>query len=134
MATFKIIKPDDEFIVQNSGTQITDTAVCAHGQAAALLVLFGYNHSQRGHTRRLDALMPRCVLAELLGSVQAQILRHEGEDALQQFRAEIDAHTQTSARDLEELHTQRRDCCEAGFRTNGTEHTCGRNPQEGPTP
>lgn len=135
MAHFQIIRPENMLLTHNTGVQITPEATCEHGHPAVYLVLLGAYRASPDQDARVHALVPRCVLAELVGSLQAQIRRDEGEDALQQFRDDIAAHTEESAAALEELHQQRRDCCEAGFRTNGTEHTCGRNTdQEGTTP
>ncbi|WP_030949948.1 hypothetical protein [Streptomyces sp. NRRL S-146] len=125
MTHFRMIKPGNLFLTHNTGLQIAEDAHCSHGQAAVLLILFGHYRSGQG-AERLDAMLPRCVLAEMVGSLHAQILRDEGPDALQHFQDEVAIYADQSAAALAELHTQRRDCCEAGFRTNGAEHTCGR--------
>ncbi|MER6532998.1 hypothetical protein ABT215_04085 [Streptomyces sp900105755] len=125
---FKILKPGDYFIARNAGVQTVPEARCEHGQAALFLVLFGRRRSQTENAdQRLHVLMPRCVMAEAIGALQAQILHAEGESALQEFLDEIATHAADSTKDIEQLHAQGRDCCEAGFRTNGSEHTCGRN-------
>jgi len=125
---FKILKPRDYFMTNNTGLQIAPEARCEHDQAAIFLVLFGKFRSQPGQPElALHALLPRCVMAEAIGALQAQILREEGETALQQFQDDVDTYTDDSCAALEQLHIDQRDCCEAGFRTNGREHTCGRN-------
>lgn len=125
MTHFKMIKPGDLFVTHNTGLQITEEAHCAHGQAAVMLILFGQYRSGQG-AERIDAMLPRCVLAEMVGSLHAQILRDEGAASLQRFRDDVATYAEESTAALEQLHRQHRDCCEAGFRTNGAEHTCGR--------
>lgn len=126
MTHFELIRPQNLLIIGNTGVQTAPEATCEHGQPAVLLALFGTRRSSPGQQQRVDALMPRCILAQFVGSLQSQILRTEGEDALQQFRDEITTATTAAAAAYDQLHEQRRDCCEAGFRTNGAEHTCGR--------
>ncbi|MFE3855286.1 hypothetical protein ACFXPN_29660 [Streptomyces griseorubiginosus] len=129
MKKFDFIKTTDPYVVGNTGARVDTDAFCAHGQAAVFLALFAHRRSQPDQHERLDAFVPRCVLAELIGAVQAQIRHDEGADAARAFRAEADAHAEASYAALAEMHTQARDCCEAGFRTHGTEHTCGRNTE-----
>lgn len=126
---FEIIRPHNPFIVCNTGVQIADEARCEHGQSAVMVSLLGNYHSKprtHGH-ERLDTVLPRCVIAELLGTLQTQILRSEGDAALQEFLGDIAEHAAAADTAMQLLHDQGRDCCEAGFRTHGREHTCGRN-------
>ncbi|HET9381307.1 MAG TPA: hypothetical protein VFP69_10810, partial [Streptomyces sp.] len=117
-----ILRPTNPLVVHQTGATLTPHARCEHGHPAVFLVLFG---DQRSGTARVDAMMPRCAFAELVGQVQAEILRTDGEAALRAFRDAVDAGTRTTTAALDTLRAQRRDCCEAGYRTNGTEHTCG---------
>jgi hypothetical protein len=129
MADFKFIRPHNPFIVCNTGVQIAGEARCEHGQPAILISLLGdYLSRPRTHAHeRLDTVLPRCVIAELLGTLQSQIRRTEGDAALQEFLDDIAEHTAAADTAMNLLHAQARDCCEAGFRTHGREHTCGRN-------
>lgn len=124
---FEIVRPRNPLIVCNTGVQLAKHAQCVHGQHAVLVSLIGRRQSHSpGTHERLDTVLPRCVLTELLGALQTQIRRTEGTEALQDFLDEIAEHAAASDTLLDALHTQGRDCCEAGFRTHGTEHTCGR--------
>ncbi|MFK0155390.1 hypothetical protein ACIQVK_25355 [Streptomyces sp. NPDC090493] len=127
MKRFDYIKSDDPYLVTNSGARIDAGALCEHGQAAVFVALFGNLLSQPDESTRRDTIMPRCVLAQLFGAIHAQILHEEGEAALQAFRDDTDSHVQASLTALQEMRAQARDCCEAGFRTGGSEHTCGRS-------
>lgn len=124
---FEIIRPRNLFIVGNTGVQIARDASCEHGQHAIAVSLFGRHLSQDGHTKRLDTVLPRCVIAELFGTIQAQISHDEGDGALQAFLGDVAQQAERSRVAMERLHNQGRDCCEAAFRTGGREHTCGRN-------
>ncbi|HET8970469.1 MAG TPA: hypothetical protein VFN19_05360, partial [Candidatus Nanopelagicales bacterium] len=127
---FELIQPDDLLVISNTGVQAAQDATCAHGQTAVLLVLFGAYRSHPDDAQRIHSIVPRCILTDMIGSLQAQILHDEGEAAARQFQDEITEAATAAAAALEQLHQQQRDCCEAGFRTNGTEHTCGRNTEE----
>lgn len=125
---FLIMKPGDVFIAHNSGVQIAREARCEHGQPAVFLALLGGYRSRAGQPeQRFHALVPRCVLAEAVGALQAQMVRDEGEAAWQEFLGDIARYAAESTAALEQLHAEHRDCCEAGFTTHGREHTCGRN-------
>ncbi|MFG2515986.1 hypothetical protein [Streptomyces sp. NPDC048584] len=134
MTHFELVQPDDLLVISNTGVQTAQDASCEHGIPAVLLVLFGAYRARPHDAQRIHTIVPRCVLTDMIGSLQAQILRDEGQAAVRQFQDEIAAAATTSAAALEQLHQQQRDCCEAGFRTNGTEHTCGRNTEEGNAP
>lgn len=126
---FDYITSDDPFVVCQSGTRLTPAVECGHQDPGFFVVLFGQPMSQakaQGH-QRIDTAMGRCALADLFGSIQAQILHREGEDALKAFQAAVTHHTDASLAALKDIHAQQRDCCEAAFRTGGREHTCGRN-------
>ena len=124
MKKFDYIKTTDPYVVGNTGARVDTDAYCAHGQAAVFLALFAHRRSEPHQQERLDTFVPRCVLAELIGAVHAQITHEEGTEAAQAFTHEIEQNSQASLAALQEMHAQRRDCCEAGFRTAGREHTC----------
>lgn len=54
----------------------------------------------------------------------ATVRFHEGDAAAQALADDITASTEKATAMLQDLNDQRRDCCEAGFRTLGREHTC----------
>lgn len=125
---FQYVKPDKPFIVNNTGLQQIPDAFCEHGQVAIGLLMFGYRYKASiREEERFDAIVPRCVLAETIGTLTALIRTQEGEDALEAFMNEVAAAADRSAQEFANLRTQGRDCCEAGFRTHGREHTCSRN-------
>ncbi|EPD63159.1 hypothetical protein [Streptomyces sp. HGB0020] len=124
---FRHIRPRNLTIASHTGARIDHDTRCEHGQAAVFLAIFGKRVPKGSPEQRFDALVSRCVLAELIGAVQAQIAHEEGKTALDDFLQEVNSHTLASHAALEQLSRQKRDCCEAGFTTDGREHTCGRN-------
>lgn len=114
------------FVISHTGVSIDPDALCAHGQSAAFIALFGQHAAPGSPEERLDVLVPRCVLAELIGALQAQIAQNEGQEAFTEFLTEITGHTVALSAEFEQLRERKRDCCEAGFTTDGREHTCGR--------
>lgn len=128
---FRLVKSSNVYVVGNIGARIDPAAHCDHGLAAVFIALYGYHHAQPDQRQRLDTLLPRCVLTELVGAVEAQIRHDEGEAAVQAFREEITACAAESYTALQQLRDGKRDCCEAGFGTDGLEHTCGRNEATG---
>ncbi|WP_411090814.1 hypothetical protein [Streptomyces sp. 049-1] len=122
---FDFVKASNLFVVGNTGVRIDPEAYCEHGATAAAVFLFGARQRTPESTQRIDTIVPRCVMAELIGTLQAQIRRTDGEAALSQFLDDVDTFAAEADTALEQLHTERRDCCEAGFRTHGREHTCG---------
>ena len=128
MTHFEIVRSRNPFVVGNTGLRIAEDARCEHGQTAVFISLIGrYAQQTTGGHEHLDTLLPRCVIAELVGNLQAHIRRTEGTAALQEFLDDVADHGAAADTALDLLHTQARDCCEAGFRTHGAEHTCGRN-------
>jgi len=128
---FDIIRPRNPFVVCNTGIQIAEDARCEHGQSAVLVSLIGQHLSHTsGPHERLDTVLPRCVIAELLGTLQTQIRRTEGDTAVQEFLDDVAEHAAAADTAMNLLHAQARDCCEAGFRTHGREHTCGSREQQ----
>lgn len=124
---FKHIRARNLFVTNHTGSSIDSDARCAHGQGAAFIALFGNRMTPGSREERIDTLIPRCVLAELIGCIQAQIFHEEGEEALAAFLTEITGHKATFTAQLATMRARERDCCEAGYTTHGREHTCGRN-------
>lgn len=124
---FRTIKSAKPFITSHTGVRIDADTRCEHGQAAAFIALFGRHLAPGSPHQRIDTLVPRCVLAELLGALQAQIRHEEGEAALQEFLDAIATEASAASTALQQMRARQRDCCEAGFTTYGREHTCGRN-------
>ncbi|KPC86271.1 hypothetical protein ADL35_12370 [Streptomyces sp. NRRL WC-3753] len=122
---FDYVKTSNLFLVGHTGVQLEPEAFCSHGTTAAALFLFGEHQRTPDVQERMDTLVPRCVLAELIGTLQTQIRRTDGDAALQAFLEDVAVAAARSEASLEQLHAERRDCCEAGFRTQGREHTCG---------
>lgn len=123
---FEYTGPVDPFYVHGIGVHLAEKVPCEHGHPVAVLYLAGHLRSTPGALDRFDTVIPRCILIEALGSLHAAISRTEGTDALQAFQDDVAAHTAAAAAHWDRLQLQHRDCCEAGFRTHGREHTCRR--------
>ncbi|MET7982541.1 hypothetical protein [Streptomyces sp. NPDC005281] len=120
------VNPDKTFFANRSGVRVEQHLHCAHGDSSLFLALYGAYDHQGDDTAALYVALPRCAFAEMIGSVYAQLRHAEGEAALADFQDAIQQSVQKFATQIERMYEQRRDCCEAGFRTNGAEHTCGR--------
>jgi hypothetical protein len=120
---FAYIRSSDPYVTDQTGARLEPGTRCeSHDEPAVFIALYG----DRPAAHRFDVLVPRCVLAELVGTITAQILHEEGETALADFRDQVDARVRALAAPLREIREAARDCCEAGYRTSGAEHTCGR--------
>ncbi|MFF0598079.1 hypothetical protein [Streptomyces antibioticus] len=124
---FEYVKPDDPFIADRVGACLEPDARCQHDHPVTFLGIYGHRRTQPDQTEeRLDVVMTRCALASLAGLVTAQIAHDEGEAAADAFRDQIDAYARRYTAPVREMSAAGRLCCQAGYRTGGTEHTCGR--------
>ncbi|MEU9134638.1 hypothetical protein AB0D33_01485 [Streptomyces sp. NPDC048404] len=119
------------FHTEAAAARLTPEAVCDHGSGSILLHLFG---TLDGAPDALNVLVPPCKAPALFGGVLALIEANGGPDKADRFvrlmfeardraAATITAQRAAKARALESA------CCEAGFRTGGSEHTCGSDSQ-----
>lgn len=125
---FGFMKAQDVFIVGKTGASVDDAIRCEHDQGAIFIALYGRHYDRpQSPQERLDTFVPRCVLTALVGAVQAQIRFDEGEAAAEEFIKETAEHAAASFAALQDMQARKRLCCEAGFHTDGSEHTCRRN-------
>ncbi|WP_432032759.1 hypothetical protein [Streptomyces antibioticus] len=124
---FDYVTSPDPFVARRTGARLDPDTRCQHDDPVTFIALYGNRRTQRGRPEdRLDILVPRCALASLVGIITAQIRHEEGEAAAAAFLDQAEAHATAHAAPLQEMRAAARDCCEAGFRTGGAEHTCGR--------
>jgi len=113
------------FLATNCGVSIADELPCSHGDPAFALHFLGALDPRARQTgTEVDAMLPRCVAAQLVGALSAFITHHDGDQAAEDFMDQARASFHTILGKLRDLQTQGRDCCEAAFRTDGREHTC----------
>lgn len=77
-----------------------------------------------GTQDQVGLVVPRCVLASSIGSLLAQIDHYEGANAARAFLDAVHAAQARAQPQMADLARAGRDCCDAGFRTGGREHTC----------
>lgn len=114
------------FLANTCGVSIAAELTCSHGDPAfALHFLGAWDPTALRQTgTELDATLPRCVAAQLVGALGAFITHHDGDQAAEDFMDQARASFHTVLGQLRDLKTQGRDCCEAAFRSDGREHTC----------
>ncbi|MGW1324811.1 hypothetical protein ACWD64_19990 [Streptomyces antibioticus] len=76
------------YMVGQAAVGIVD-ARCDHGDWAIDVVLAGTPCKAGALPDTITAVIPRCGLADIIGSVIAQIRHHEGPTAAHRFRAQI---------------------------------------------
>lgn len=81
--------PELHYLVGNAGVGLADGLRCGHGDTAIDVELHGEPCKPRALPSAVDALIPRCGFAHIVGSVLAQIRHHEGESAADQFRDQV---------------------------------------------
>lgn len=111
--------------VTSAAASMAPTTLCRHGHSGFELLLLGQPPHQEG--AQIDVVLPRCVAADLTGTLMALIILTEGPASAQDFAIRI---TTATAKTLREIDDDRDDraCCQAGQRTGGREHTC-RDPR-----
>ncbi|MGW1035032.1 hypothetical protein ACWD4Z_22950 [Streptomyces antibioticus] len=125
---FDYVRSPDPFLAQRTGARLAPETRCAgHDESVVFVALYGNRRTQRDQTQdRLDFLIPRCALASLVGMVTAQIQDEDGEAAAAAFLDQINQRARHFTAPVREMSAAGRLCCQAGFRTGGAEHTCGR--------
>ncbi|MEU8555916.1 hypothetical protein AB0C80_18270 [Streptomyces anthocyanicus] len=119
-------EPSRTFHVTGGGAGISLRHPCEHGQPAVSLHLFSQSN---GRSDDIGILMPMCTAPGLFGAVIAFIDEAMGTEAGDDFLATIQKSRDAAARQIAHGKAERRAtaeaCCEAGYRTQGREHTCG---------
>lgn len=119
-------KPSRLFVATGGGAGLNSHYPCRHGVAAVSLHLL---REVDGTTDDIGVVLPRCAAAMLIGSALAYIQAADGEEAADEFLADMNEARVQAAQQITEHLAERRAaqaaaCCEAGYRTAGCEHTC----------
>lgn len=123
MPNFEFVPITNAILANNAGLSLDPKARCTHGEAAVGIRFF-VQGAGPGQQRHVDVVVPRCAMADLIGTLTALVHLHEGDAAAEKLAQDIATSTQKATDMLGPLHAAGRDCCQAGFRTNGREHTC----------
>ncbi|MFC8521144.1 hypothetical protein [Streptomyces sp. NPDC057257] len=119
-------EPSRLFHATNGGAGINFSHPCSHGMAALSLHLYG--HQQDGTTEDIGILLPSCAAPGLFGAAlayfEAAYGSEAGEEFLQQMQAAKDQAAEMLATRRAQYEKAQRACCQAGFFTQGREHTC----------
>ncbi|MEU3600900.1 hypothetical protein ABZ714_19575 [Streptomyces sp. NPDC006798] len=142
MADFRLVPtPATALLATQAGVGIASVLKCQHQQASVDLHFIGTRlngarpGTGSGRARAEAAIVvPRCVLADTFGALLAQLEHYEGPAAVEEFLGAVYAAQDRIEPQMTALAEQRRDCCDAGFRTGGREHTCTRNSSTEGTP
>lgn len=116
------VPPARLFHVTNAGAGVDPDHRCGHGSPSVVLHLFS-DHD--GTPEDLGVLLPACAAPGLFGAAIAAVAASGGPAAAQGFISKMFSAYEEAGRAIAE---RVRACCEAGFRTAGREHTCGRAP------
>jgi hypothetical protein len=119
-------EPARTFHVETAGAGLSPETLCSHGGGSLLFRLFG---TLDGKDEALAVHFSPCIAPALFGAVLAFVETNGGSDTADKFlRIMLEARDQVSADILaqrdERAAVLESACCEAGFRTGGTEHTC----------
>ncbi|MGW4300384.1 hypothetical protein ACWEHT_11465 [Streptomyces sp. NPDC004646] len=122
---FAITRPSSLFLATNGGATLNPQVRCEHGTPGVSFHLFG--RSTTGPDD-VEVVMPSCLAAGLFGATLAHIEAHGGQEAVDQFVADMNTAREqaTSLLPSYPAATEGLDsaCCETGFLTQGREHTC----------
>ncbi|MFF3928611.1 hypothetical protein [Streptomyces hirsutus] len=121
----RITEPSRLFAVTRSGAGLSFEHPCTHGAPALSLHLF----SEQGETTEdIGVLLPTCVAPDLFGAALAFVKAGLGADAADQFVTDMLAACDEATERIDARRAEHKAvhdaCCEAGFRTGGSEHTC----------
>ncbi|WP_330339367.1 hypothetical protein [Streptomyces sp. NBC_00557] len=114
--------PSRRFLATNGGAGLVSNASCSHGSPLLSLHLF---NEQNFPPDDIGILLPSCLAPDLFGAVLAHIEISGGTAAAETF---VDQMLAAKERALEALAASQSappdQCCEAGARSGGREHTC----------
>jgi hypothetical protein len=118
-------EPSRIFRATDGGAGLDFEHPCAHGSPAVSLHLFS---KQGDATEDVAVLIPTCVAPSLFGAAIAYIEACHGSAAGEEFLADIVAGKERAAKILAKRRAQyeaaAQACCQAGFFSQGREHTC----------
>ncbi|MEU6012055.1 hypothetical protein [Streptomyces sp. NPDC047453] len=118
-------EPSRIFRATGGGAGLNAEYRCSDGSPYLSFHLFSEHD---GTTEDIAVLLPSCVAPRLFGAALAYLEAAQGTEAGEQFvqalLATRDRSAQMIAADLAEREAASAACCEAGYRTQGHEHTC----------
>ncbi|WP_406157691.1 hypothetical protein [Streptomyces canus] len=118
-------EPSRYFHATGGGAGLNFDHPCGHGKPALSLHLLG-EHGDSSDD--IGILLPSCAAPALFGAAIAYIEACHGSAAGEEFMAELLAGKERAAQVLEkrraDYEASMRACCQAGFFTQGREHTC----------
>ncbi|MET7475109.1 hypothetical protein ABZT17_12215 [Streptomyces sp. NPDC005648] len=119
-------EPSRLFRATNGGAGLNFEHPCSHGMAAVSFHLLG--QTEDGTEDDIGILLPTCSAPAIFGAALAYIEAAYGNDAGEEFLAVMHASRDQAAAMLAARRAQYeaagRACCQAGFFTQGREHTC----------
>ncbi|WP_392967254.1 hypothetical protein [Streptomyces sp. LN245] len=124
-------EPARSFRVETASASLSPEPVCSHGGGSVMLRLFG---TLDDDAEALTVLLPPCQTPRLFGAVLALVEANGGPDGADAFvRVMFDARDHAAAditaRRAAKASALESACCEAGFHTGGSEHTCRSDSQ-----
>ncbi|CUW29660.1 hypothetical protein [Streptomyces reticuli] len=121
-------EPSGYFLATNGGVGMNFAHRCAHGSPAFSLHLYDERDFP---PKDIAILLYSCLAPELFGVALAHMELAGGSEAGAEFVKEMFAARDRAREALLAHLAERRDpdapCCEAGARSQGREHTCGRS-------
>ena len=126
MPNFEFVPINNAILANNAGLSLDPKAKCQHDEAAIGIRFFlqGDSDPERQH---LDVVVPRCTMADLIGTLTTVVRLQEGDAAAEKLAHDIELGVQKATELLGPLVAAGRTCCQAGYRTNGSEHTCSKD-------
>ncbi|MGW2170370.1 hypothetical protein ACWC1C_07540 [Streptomyces sp. NPDC001705] len=122
-------EPSRIFHVTGGGAGLDPTHRCDHDSPAVSFHLFSEHH---GRTEDIRIVMPMCGAPGFFGAAVAFIDEELGIDEGDKFMAAIQKAREQATRHIDRAKAAQRAakdaCCEAGYRTQGREHTCSTTP------
>ncbi|MFE7236126.1 hypothetical protein ACFVAF_37040 [Streptomyces sp. NPDC057596] len=121
----RITEPSRIFRATSGGAGLNAEYRCSDGSPSLSFHLFSEHD---GTTEDIAVLLPACVAPRLVGAALAYLEAAQGTEAGEQFvqalLATRDRSAQLLAAERAEHEAASAACCEAGYRTQGREHTC----------
>ncbi|MFF9123207.1 hypothetical protein ACF09J_07895 [Streptomyces sp. NPDC014889] len=121
----RITEPSRVFRATSGGAGLNAEHRCSDGSPYLSFHLFSEHD---GITEDIAVLLPSCVAPRLVGAALAYLEAAQGAEAGEQFvqalLAARDQSAQMLAAEMAAREAAAAACCEAGYRTQGREHTC----------
>lgn len=117
--------PSRLFLVTKGGAGLSFEHRCSHGGPAISLHLFS---ERNGTSEDIGVLLPTCIAPSLFGGVLAFLESAHGTEAADEFMEDMLAAKERTLQLItarrERMEAAEQACCQAGFYTQGREHTC----------